>query len=179
MGVPILNLSTLPTSMSEEKIVAVAPALPRIQWNMVFANLLLRAWIFIRLVGAGLDKFRAGDAETTTFSLDNYDAKMKLISKTTYEHGFLPKALCDAYAKPLGYILLAAGAWVLLGLFMDLSLLFAGFVVLSLGVGLATLPDDTEVVYIGIHVLIIAAALVTARHKSLSVDGLFFRRRVD
>ena len=164
--------------MSEDSP-ASAPALPRIQWNLVFANLLLRLWIGLRLVMAGLDKFRAGDGESTTWSLDNYATKTQRIADLTSSHGFLPKAMCDAYAKPLGYILIAAGAWAVIGLFLELGLLFAGFVVLSLGVGLATLPDDTEVVYIGIHVLIVAAALATSRHKSLSVDGLFFRRRVD
>lgn len=146
------------------------------QWNLVFANLLLRLWIGLRLFMAGLDKFRAGDGANTTFNLENYKTKTGRIAQLTWEHGFLPQKLCEAYAQPLGYILIAAGVWAVIGLFLELGLLFAGFVVLSLGLGLATLPDDTEVVYIGIHILIIAAALATSRHKTLSLDGLFFRR---
>ncbi len=165
--------------MSEEKTVAVVPVIPRIQWNMVFANLLLRLWIGLRLVMAGVDKFRAGDGKDATFNTLNYATKTQRIADLTATHGFIPQNLCDMYAKSIGYVLIAAGAWAVIGLFLELGLLFAGFVVLSLGVGLATLPDDTEVVYIGIHILIIAAALATSRHKSLSVDGLFFRRRAD
>ncbi len=164
--------------MSEDSS-ASAPALPKIQWNLVFANLLLRLWVGLRLIGAGLDKFRAGDGTSATFNLENYKTKTGAIAKLTADHGFLPQSLCDAYAQPLGYILIAAGLWAVVGLFLELGLLFAGFVVLSLGVGLATLPDDTEVVLIGIHVLIIAAALATSRHKSLSLDGLLFRRKAD
>ena len=163
--------------------------------SLAFANLLLRLWIALRMIGAGLDKFRAGscfgfkgtDADGTeidiargvSFSLENYSKKIAQISKLTFDKGFLPKPLCDMYGKPLGYILLVVGAWVVLGLFTEVSLLVAGLVFLSLGVGLATLPDDTEVVLIGIHVLIVAAALVTAKHNKISLDGLLFRKRKD
>lgn len=165
--------------MPEDSTVSVSTLAP-IQWHNVLANLLLRFWIGLRLVGAGLDKFRSGDSwPNVSFNLENYKTKVGAIAKLTADHGFLPQKLCDAYAQPLGYILIAAGVWAVLGLFLELGLFFAGLVVLSLGVGLATLPDDTEVVYIGIHVLIIAVALMTCRHKSLSLDGLLFRRKVD
>ena len=43
--------------------------------------------------------------------------------------------------------------------------------------GLATLPDDTEIVYIGLSVLIVAAALATNPHNRISVDGLLKRNK--
>lgn len=148
--------------------------------GLTFANLILRLWIGLRLFMAGVDKFRAGDgAANTTFSMENYTAKTARIASLMAEHSFLPPNLCDMYAKSIGYVLLAVGAWVVVGLFTELALLLAGFTVLSLGFGLAALPDDTEVVYIGIHVLVVAAALATCRNKGISLDGLFFRRKAE
>jgi thiosulfate dehydrogenase [quinone] large subunit len=85
--------------------------------------------------------------------------------------------MCDAFANGIGYVLLAVGAWVAIGLFTEFSLFIAGLVLLSLGFGLAALPDDTEVVLIGVSLLITAAALMSAHAKTFSLDRLFFRRK--
>lgn len=176
--------------MSEEK---TSECCSKFRFDLACANLLLRLWIGLRLLGAGIDKWRSGTcwgfkgagpdgteidiARGVTFTAENYDKKLANIAKLTFDKGFLPKPMCDMYAQPLGYILLGVGAWVIVGLLSEFSLLAAGFVFLSLGVGLATLPDDTEVVLIGIHILIVAAALATSKHKNFSLDGLFFRRK--
>lgn len=140
--------------------------------ELASANLLLRLWIGLRMIMAGLDKFRAGEGESATFSLDNYEAKVGRIAQLTWEKGFLPEWMCKAYAAPIGYLLIIGGLWALLGIFSRLGLLFAGLMFLSLGVGLSTLPDDTEVVLIGVHILIVAAALMTTPHAKFSIDGL-------
>lgn len=148
--------------------------------HLTFANLILRLWIGLRLFMAGVDKFRDGDgAEKVTFSLENYATKSDRIAKLMSDNSFLPADMCNMYAHSIGYVLLAVGAWVVVGLFTEFALLIAGFTVLSLGFGLAALPDDTEVVYIGIHVLVVAAALATCRNKGISLDGLFFRKKSD
>jgi len=148
--------------------------------HLTFANLILRLWIGLRLFMAGVDKFRSGDgAQNVTFSMENYETKTARIAKLMSDNSFLPANICDLYAKSIGYMLLAVGAWVVIGLFTELSLLVAGLTVLSLGFGLAALPDDTEVVYIGVHVLVIAAALATCRNKGISLDGLLFRKKAD
>lgn len=146
-------------------------------YALIFANLVLRLWVVLRLVGSGVDKFRSGSGEDVTFSIQNYNTKMAAIAKLTYEKGFLPEAMCKAYAMPLGYILIGVGIWVALGIFSQIGLLAAGLTFLSLGVGLATLPDDTEVVLIGVHILIVAAALATNHANKISLDGLLFRNR--
>lgn len=147
------------------------------RWDLAFANLLLRLWIGMRLFFAGLDKFRYGSGDDASFTMENYEKKMQAIANLTHNNGFLPQNLCDLYAKPLGFLLLIGGVWAVLGLFSRLGLFFCGLVFLSLGVGLATLPDDTEVLFIGVHVLIVAAALATNQHNKLSLDGLFFGRK--
>lgn len=139
--------------------------------EIAYANLLLRLWIGLRLFMAGLDKFRAGEGENATFSFSNYYDKVGRIAQLTWEKGFLPEWMCKLYAYPIGYLLIASGLWALAGFCSRLSLLVAGLVFLSLGFGLATLPDDTEVLFIGVHVLIVAAALMTTPHAKFSVDG--------
>lgn len=140
--------------------------------SLAYANLLLRLWIGLRLFMAGVDKFRAGNGSGATFNMDNFHKKSEQIAALMSNNSFLPAWACNLYAKSIGFVLLAVGIWVAVGICTELGLLAAGFVVLSLGFGLAALPDDTEVVYIGIHVLIIAAALATARNNKLSLDGV-------
>jgi len=149
----------------------------RFDFSLASAHLLLRLWVSLRLFMAGLDKFRSGNGPDTTFSLENYDKKSTAIAKLMSTNSFLPEAMCNAYAHSIGYILVIVGIWVALGIFSSLGLLAAGFTVLSLGFGLAALPDDTEVVYIGIHILVVAAALATAKARQFSLDGLLFRKK--
>lgn len=148
--------------------------------HLTFANLLLRLWVGLRLFMAGVDKFRDGDgAENVSFNMENYAIKTGRIAKLMAENSFIPEKLCGPYAQGIGFALLATGAWVVIGLFTEIGLLMAGLVLLSLGFGLAALPDDTEVVYIGVSVLIVAAALATCRHKQISLDGILFRRKAE
>ncbi|MBE2283647.1 MAG: hypothetical protein IAE77_09355 [Prosthecobacter sp.] len=147
--------------------------------NYAFAHLLLRLWVGMRLFMAGLDKFRWGNGPETTFSIANYtDKKGPPISKLMATNSFLPESMCTAFGGTIGYILIPVGIWVALGIFTEFGLLAAGLVFLMLGFGLAALPDDTEVVSnIGLSVLIVAAALVTAKAKAFSLDGILFRKK--
>ncbi|OAI58091.1 hypothetical protein AYO49_05855 [Verrucomicrobiaceae bacterium SCGC AG-212-N21] len=147
-------------------------------WAIAFAHLITRLWVAERLFMAGVDKFRKGSGyEKTTFNMDNYHEKSKQIADLMSSNSFLPADLCLQFANSIGYVLLAVGAWVAIGLFTELSLFVAGLVLLSLGFGLAALPDDTEVVMIGVSILVAAASLLTANVKTFSLDALFFRRK--
>jgi len=147
-------------------------------WGFAFAHLLSRLWVAERLIMAGVDKFRKGNGwDHTTFNMDNYHEKSAQIASLMSSNSFLPEYLCTPFANYIGYVLLAVGAWVAIGLFTEFSLFLAGVVLLALGFGLSALPDDTEVVMIGISVLITAAALMSAKAKTFSLDALFFRRK--
>jgi thiosulfate dehydrogenase [quinone] large subunit len=147
-------------------------------WAIAFAHLITRLWVAERLFMAGVDKFRKGGTwEGATFNMENYHDKSKQIGTLMASNSFIPETMAMQYANAIGYVLLAVGAWVAVGLFTELSLFAAGLVLLSLGFGLAALPDDVEVVYIGISILIAAAALMTAQAKTFSLDALFFRRK--
>ncbi|MFZ2281770.1 MAG: hypothetical protein WAW39_28480 [Prosthecobacter sp.] len=143
-----------------------------------FAHLLLRLWVGMRLFMAGLDKFRWGNGPTVSFGLDNYSKKTGPLAKLMSDNSFMPQWACDAFAATIGYILVPVGIWVAIGICTEFGLLAAGLVFLSLGLGLAALPDDTEVVSnIGLSILIVAAALVTSKAKTFSIDGILGRKK--
>ncbi|MCX6852088.1 MAG: DoxX family membrane protein [Verrucomicrobia bacterium] len=143
-----------------------------------FAHLLLRLWVGLRLFMAGLDKFRWGNGPTVSFGLDNYAKKTGPLAKLMTDNSFMPEWACNAFAATIGYILVPVGIWVAIGIFTEFGLLAAGLVFLALGMGLASLPDDTEVVSnIGLSILIVAAALVTAKAKTFSIDGILARKK--
>lgn len=146
-----------------------------------FAHLLLRLWVGMRLFMAGLDKFRWGNGPDTTFSIANYtDKKGPPISKLMATNSFLPESMCNAFGSTIGYILVPVGIWVALGICTEFGLLAAGIVFLMLGFGLAALPDDAEVVSnIGLSILIVAAALVTSKAKTFSLDGILGRKKAE
>ena len=143
-----------------------------------FAHLLLRLWVGMRLFMAGIDKFRWGNGPTVSFGLDNYAKKTGPLAKLMSDNSFMPEWACNGFAATIGYILIPVGLWVAIGIFTEFGLLAAGLVFLSLGFGLASLPDDTEVVTnIGLSILIVAAALVTSKAKALSLDGFLARKK--
>ncbi|MDZ4288343.1 MAG: hypothetical protein U0984_10310 [Prosthecobacter sp.] len=150
--------------------------------DLAFANLILRLWVALRLVMAGVDKFRMGDGAAATFNSGNYETKTGLIAKLMSENSFLPSimspGMINSYAHSIGYVLLVVGVWVIVGLFSEFALLAAGLTFVSLGFGLAALPDDMELTAnIGIAIAITALALKTNRHGFISLDGLFRRGR--
>ncbi|HCN29002.1 MAG TPA: hypothetical protein DIT64_09645 [Verrucomicrobiales bacterium] len=150
--------------------------------DLAFANLIARLWVALRLVMAGVDKFRAGDGAEATFSTANYETKTKLISDLMTQNSFLPAFLpasaIDMYAHSIGYLLIAVGLWVAVGLLSEFALVAAGLTFLSLGFGLAALPDDSELtINIGIGIMITFMALMTNKCAWFSLDGLFGRHR--
>jgi len=163
-----------------DKTCSTTSCCPRL--DLAFANLITRLWVSMRLFMAGLDKFRSGDGVAATFNAGNYDTKTGVIAKLMTDNSFLPAFLppsaIDAYAHGIGYALLFVGVWVALGLFSEISLLAAGMTFLSLGFGLAALPDDTELcVNIGTGIVITYLALTTAKHGFLSMDGILSRKK--
>ena len=152
------------------------------RFDLAAAHLIARLWVAMRLFMAGVDKFRYGDGAAATFNMGNYETKTNLIAKLMGDNSFLPSVLpgfaIDAYAHSVGFVLLIVGLWTALGIKSTWALLAAGLTFLSLGFGLAALPDDTELTAnIGIGIMITFLALSTVQHGYLSLDGLLSRRK--
>jgi|GEM_PF-746973 thiosulfate dehydrogenase [quinone] large subunit len=140
-----------------------------------FAHLILRLWVGMRLLFAGLDKMRqkGGDG----FGFEWIEKSMQPIVDNFVGNPYLPGFMLKPYAVVLPYALLISGLLVTLGLFTRWSLLAGGLTFISLAFGLMALPDDDQAVYRGIEVALTAFALITAAHNSLSVDALIFRKK--
>jgi len=176
----ISSFTDQPNKSMSDKTCSTTSCCPRL--DLAFANLITRLWVGMRLFMAGVDKFRSGDGVAATFNAGNYDTKTgviaKLMTDNSFLPAFLPPAAIDAYAHGIGYALLFVGVWVALGIFSEISLLAAGMTFLSLGFGLAALPDDTELgVNIGIGIIITYLALTTAKNGFISIDGIFKRKK--
>jgi thiosulfate dehydrogenase (quinone) large subunit len=144
-----------------------------LEWS--YAHFILRTWVGLRLLWAGLDKMRqkSGDG----FGLEYIQKSMEPIVKTMEESALLPKSGISLYASVLPWALLIVGAWALLGLATRTALFAAGLVFVSLSVGLMALPDDDQVVMRGVEVALTALALITAGSNALSLDALLFRKK--
>jgi hypothetical protein len=146
---------------------------PRFDWAC--AHLILRLWVGLRLLLAGLDKMRqkGGDG----FGFEWIEKSMAPIVDNMTQYALMPSWAIKPYAMVLPYALLVTGVWCILGLCNRIGLLLGGLVFVSLGFGLMALPDDDQAVYRGIEVILTALALMTSAHNTFSLDGLLFRKK--
>jgi hypothetical protein len=156
--------------------------------GLAFGALLLRLFIGMRLLFAGLEKWKTKvtvvndeTGEKLTYwtyqifgegSSEVYNTNIGRITSNMNNDSPLPFWMIEQYAGTLGWMLLIVGAWVLVGLFSRASLVVAGFVFLSLTFGLATIGADPEIVERGIEIGLVVGALALARYQVFGVDGL-------
>ena len=139
-----------------------------------WACFLLRMWIGMRLMFAGLTKWKGTNEETGAIEFKpeyGEGVKQGIIDQMAASTP-LPKTMIEQYATFLPWALLGVGIWIIVGLFSRLALLSAGALILSLSLGLMLLPEDIEATFRGIEILVIALALVTVKHNILAVDNL-------
>jgi thiosulfate dehydrogenase [quinone] large subunit len=167
-ALPTLN-SPQPINMSED----CHPH--KVRLELVYANLILRLWVGLRLLMAGLDKFRPKGTNIYDFTMESLKANVTAPAKVMAENTFIPPMMVSMFFVGLAIALIVVGAWVIIGLFSRTALLFAGLIFVALSFGLMALPDDVEAVYRGIEVGVTGLALMTAGHSKISLDGIFFR----
>lgn len=155
-----------------------------------FGYLVLRVWLGLRAILTGLEKY-AGYEVTEEPLLDEFgepdingavvEVKMKVYGSEHY-HG-LPPPLANKFAEEpllpgwalglfdavLGPVLLLLGITLLIGLAPRITLLAQGLLYSSLTVGLILLNESGGVAWLGIHVLMVAAALRLVKHDRFSV----------
>ena len=164
--------------------------------GLAFGALLLRVWIGMRLLFAGLEKWKSKVTEDVTEKITAADGTIteEIIQKTFWKYdvgntevytenmGRITSAMnndsplrfwmIEQFGGVLGWMLLIVGAWVLIGLCSRTALIAAGFVFISLTFGLATIGADPEIVERGIEIGLVVAALALARYQVFGVDGL-------
>lgn len=131
------------------------------------AFLLLRLFLGLRTVLAGVEKFEANKS----YSLSNYSETMHRMAAGISNNSFIPLWAANIFAMSLGYLLTILGLAVLLGVKSRVTLTLTGLVYVSLGFGLMAVQEGEGVAWIGMQVLMFAIALVLVRHERFAVWG--------
>lgn len=142
-----------------------ASGAPPACFDRTAAFLLLRLFLALRTLLAGLEKFESGGV----YSLANYTKNMERMATGITGASFLPLWATKLFAFSLGYVLVALGLALLLGLKTRITLVLTGLLYLGLSFGLMAVQDNEGVAWLSTYVLMIAVALVFVRHDRLAV----------
>ncbi len=158
--------------------------------DFTLAFWVLRAWLGIRALLTGIEKFGAYktiqkpcvdpttgladptlviDVKVKFYSLANYSGIPASLKTKFANEALLPQFALTAFDRMLGPVLIATGLMLLLGIGTRLSLFLQGLIYVSLTVGLILIKQDDGVSWLGIHVALVAFALVLAKHNKLTL----------
>ena len=155
----------------------------------VFAMLLLRIWLSVRAIQTGLEKFAGMSSGSKAVSIDGAPNAYGLTEATTSKvyalssYQGVPASLydklaaeplipgwgLDLYNLVLGPALLLLGTALLLGLATRCALFGMGLPYTSLSFGLILLKQDAGVAWLGIHIIMVVAALLLSRHNRFAI----------
>ena len=148
-------------SSAPAKVVTVTPS--RCEYTCAF--LLLRIFLGVRTLMAGLEKFEANREYTTA----NYSETMNRMATGISNNSVIPLWAAKAFALPLGYLLVILGIAILLGIKTRCSLFVTGLLYTGLAFGLMAVQEGEGVAWIAVQVLMFAVALVLAGHDRFAV----------
>lgn len=158
--------------------------------DLTLAFWVLRAWLGIRALLTGIEKFGAYktiqtasidpttgladpnlviDVKVKYYSLANYSGIPASLKTKFANEALLPQFAMTAFDKMLGPVLIATGLMLLLGLGTRLSLFLQGLIYVALTVGLILIKQDDGISWLGIHVALVAFALVLAKHNKFTL----------
>lgn len=157
---------------------------------LTYASLLARLWLGVRALQTGVEKFadtanRSGqpnlvdgkpNAEGLTtvvsekiYASANYHGIPKgLLSKFENEP-LMPDFALPLYDRILGPSLLILGVTILLGIAYRSSLFLLGLLYISLTWGLILIKQDDGVSWLGVHMILVIAALALAQHNRFAI----------
>ena len=158
--------------------------------DYTLAFLLLRGWLGLRALLAGVEKYGAyktvqqplldatgqPDASGAVveykvkfYALANY-AGIPNSLRTKFDHeALLPQFATTAFNTLLGPALILSGILLLIGLGTRLSLFVQGIIYIALSVGLILINQPDGIAWLGIHVALVAFALTLAKHNKLAL----------
>ena len=168
----------------------------RVAWSdSTWAFLTLRLWLALRAILTGFEKYAgfkteqrpkidpvtgmediSGAIETVkvkVYALAHYHGVPESLGDKLSKEPLLPPFLYDPYCLTLGPALIVLGIMLLVGLGTRISLFLQGLLYISLTFGLILIKADDGVAWLAIHMLLIAAALVLAKHNKLALCKRF------
>ena len=151
--------------------------------------LTLRLWLAMRAIQAGIEKFAGAAAgskvvaidgapndygltEATaskTYALSNYQGVPGPLYNKLAAQPLIPDWGLSLYNAVLGPALLILGFALLLGLATRYTLFAMGLLYTSLTFGLILIKQDAGVAWLGIHIIMIVAALMLAKHNRFAI----------
>jgi thiosulfate dehydrogenase [quinone] large subunit len=146
---------------------------------------LLRGWLAVRAILAGIEKYGAYksvqkpvgdgtdavlDLKVKFYSLANYHG-IPTTLKTKFENEplLMPGLTLNVFDKCLGPVLIITGLMLLIGLGTRLSLMLQGIIYIALSVGLILINQPDGIAYLGIHLGLVAGALLLAKHNKFTL----------
>jgi thiosulfate dehydrogenase (quinone) large subunit len=163
----------------------------KVNWDFTFAFLALRLWLGVRALFVGIEKFGAyrsvaqplidpatGQPDASgvmvnvnikSYALANY-AGIPAALKDKFAHDpLLPKFALVAFDRMLGPAFILTGIMLLVGLGTRLSLLVQALLFIALTVGLVLIDQNDGVAWLGIHIGLVAGALLLAEYNRFAV----------
>ena len=148
----------------------------------------LRAWLGLRALLAGVEKFGAYktiqqpiidpttgqpdpnavvDVKVKFYALANYTGVPTGLKTKFANEMLLPGFSLNLFDKILGPALILTGVILLLGLGTRTALFAQGLIYTALTVGLILINQPDGISWLGIHVALVAMALMLAKHNKL------------
>jgi thiosulfate dehydrogenase (quinone) large subunit len=163
----------------------------KVNWDFTWAFLALRLWLGVRAFLVGIEKFGSyrsvamplidpstGQPDASgvmvnvnikSYALANYAGIPSALRDKFAHDPLFPKFALVAFDKMLGPAFILTGIMLLVGLGTRLSLLAQALIYIALTVGLILIDQPDGVAYLGIHIGLVAAALLLAQHNRFTV----------
>jgi thiosulfate dehydrogenase [quinone] large subunit len=133
--------------------------------ELTAAFLLLRLFLGLRTLLAGIEKFESGGS----YSFANYYKNMARMAQGITSASFLPLWATKNFAHSIGYVLVILGLALLLGVRTRTALILAGLTYVGLSFGLMAVQENEGVAWLGLYVGLFAAALCLVRHNRFAI----------
>jgi len=158
-------------------------------WTLAF--LLLRGWLGLRALLAGIEKFGAYksvqqplldpttgqpdasgamiDAKVKFYALANYSGVPASLKSKFANEALLPNFALNIFDHILGPAFILAGVMLLLGLGTRASLMLQGVLYIALTAGLILINQPDGISYLGVHLALVAMALMLVKYNKLAL----------
>jgi thiosulfate dehydrogenase [quinone] large subunit len=163
----------------------------KVQWDFTFAFLVLRLWLGVRALFVGIEKYGAyrsvaqplidpatGQPDASgvmvnvnikSYALANYVGIPAALRDKFAHEPLFPKFALVAFDRMLGPAFILTGIMLLVGLGTRLSLLAQAALFIALTIGLVLIDQNDGVAYLGIHIGLVAGALLLVEHNKYAV----------
>ena len=163
----------------------------KVHWDFTYAYLVLRLWLGVRSLLIGIEKFGSyrsvamplidpstGQPDASGvlvnvsvkyYSLTNYSGIPASLKDRFANEPLLPKFGLTAFDHLLGPMFILTGVMLLLGVATRLSLFLQGIIYVALTIGLILIKQDDGISWLGIHIALVAFALMLVKHNQFAL----------